>query len=86
MVGYSGWNAATYVAEELRRPERTLPAALAVGTALVTALFIGLNIVFHILDAARSNEGRAGGRIARRLQSVRSAGGRHLLGADGDLI
>jgi basic amino acid/polyamine antiporter, APA family len=23
MVGYSGWNAATYVAEEVRRPERT---------------------------------------------------------------
>ncbi|MEX2260906.1 MAG: amino acid permease [Bryobacteraceae bacterium] len=46
MVGYSGWNAATYVAEELRRPERTLPAALAVGTALVTALFLGLNLIF----------------------------------------
>jgi len=26
MVAYSGWNAATYVAEELKRPERTLPA------------------------------------------------------------
>ena len=26
MFGYSGWNAATYVAEEVRRPERTLPA------------------------------------------------------------
>ncbi|MGA2134678.1 MAG: amino acid permease [Bryobacteraceae bacterium] len=46
MVAYSGWNAATYVAEELKRPERTLPAALAAGTALVTALFIGLNLVF----------------------------------------
>ena len=46
MVAYSGWNAATYVAEELKRPERTLPAALAAGTALVTALFIGLNLIF----------------------------------------
>jgi APA family basic amino acid/polyamine antiporter len=45
-VSYSGWNAATYVAEELKRPERTLPAALAVGTTLVTALYIGLNLVF----------------------------------------
>jgi basic amino acid/polyamine antiporter, APA family len=45
-VSYSGWNAATYVAEELKRPERTLPAALAVGTALVAALYIGLNLVF----------------------------------------
>src|SRR5215467_11159540 len=46
MVGYSGWNAATYVAEEIRRPERTLPRALAAGTALVAALYIGLNLVF----------------------------------------
>ena len=46
MFAYSGWNAATYVAEELRRPERTLPSALAVGTALVTALFLGLNVMY----------------------------------------
>jgi APA family basic amino acid/polyamine antiporter len=46
MVGYSGWNAATYVAEEIRRPERTLPGALAAGTALVAALYIALNLVF----------------------------------------
>jgi APA family basic amino acid/polyamine antiporter len=46
MVGYSGWNAATYVAEEIRRPERTLPRALAAGTALVAALYIALNLVF----------------------------------------
>src|SRR5271157_2778975 len=36
-VAYSGWNAATYVAEELQKPSRTLPAALGIGTALVAA-------------------------------------------------
>jgi APA family basic amino acid/polyamine antiporter len=46
MFGYSGWNAATYIAEEVRRPERTLPLALATGTALVTALYLGLNCIF----------------------------------------
>ena len=45
MFGYSGWNAATYVAEEVRKPERTLPAALATGTAIVAALYLGLNLV-----------------------------------------
>jgi len=45
-VAYSGWNAATYVAEELRHPARTLPVALGIGTALVTALYIALNLVF----------------------------------------
>jgi APA family basic amino acid/polyamine antiporter len=46
MVGYSGWNAATYVAEEVRRPERTLPAAIAAGTLIVTVLYAALNITF----------------------------------------
>src|SRR5579864_2215264 len=45
-VAYSGWNAATYVAEELKQPSRTLPLSLAYGTALVAALFIGLNVLF----------------------------------------
>ena len=45
-VSYSGWNAATYVAEELKHPARTLPLSLALGTALVAALFIGLNVLF----------------------------------------
>ena len=45
-LAYSGWNAATYVAEELKQPARTLPLSLAWGTALVAALFIGLNILF----------------------------------------
>jgi basic amino acid/polyamine antiporter, APA family len=45
-VAYSGWNAATYVAEELQKPSRTLPAALGIGTALVAALYLLLNVVF----------------------------------------
>jgi basic amino acid/polyamine antiporter, APA family len=45
-VAYSGWNAATYVAEELQQPSRTLPLALTVGTILVAALYVGLNLVF----------------------------------------
>ena len=46
MVGYSGWNAATYVAEEVRRPERTLPAAIAAGSLIVAVLYLGLNLIF----------------------------------------
>lgn len=43
---YSGWNAATYVAGEVRTPSRTLPLALVAGTALVTLLYLALNWVF----------------------------------------
>lgn len=45
-VAYSGWNAATYVAEELKQPARTLPLSLAAGTGLVATLFIALNMLF----------------------------------------
>jgi len=46
MFGYSGWNAATYVAEEIRSPQKNLPAAIAAGTGLVTLLYLGLNVIF----------------------------------------
>ncbi len=46
MVGYSGWNAATYVAEEIEAPERTLPRAIAAGACIVAVLYLGLNLVF----------------------------------------
>jgi basic amino acid/polyamine antiporter, APA family len=45
-LAYSGWNAATYVAEELDHPSRTLPRALGIGTVLVAALYLLLNMVF----------------------------------------
>ncbi len=46
MFGYSGWNAATYIAEEVRRPERNLPGAAAVGAVLVAVMYLALNVVY----------------------------------------
>ncbi len=43
---YSGWNAATYVAGEVRQPQRNLPRALALGTGIVALLYLALNAVF----------------------------------------
>jgi APA family basic amino acid/polyamine antiporter len=57
MFGYSGWNAATYVAEEIERPARTLPIALAAGTVLVAALYLGLNTVFIYATPLESMKG-----------------------------
>lgn len=45
-LSYSGWNAATYVAEEIQQPARTLPRALTLGTLLVAVLYLLLNITF----------------------------------------
>ncbi|HXV59097.1 MAG TPA: amino acid permease [Vicinamibacteria bacterium] len=43
---YSGWNAAVYVAEEVREPNRTFPVALISGTVLVIILYLGLNLLY----------------------------------------
>jgi APA family basic amino acid/polyamine antiporter len=46
MFSYSGWNAAAYVAEETRDPARAVPRALAMGTAAVVAIYLGLNALY----------------------------------------
>ena len=46
MFTYSGWNAATYVAEEIRDPARNVPRALAMGTGAVIALYLLLNALY----------------------------------------
>ncbi len=45
---YSGWNAAAYIAGEIAEPSRSIPRALVKGTLLVTALYLGLNLVFLV--------------------------------------
>jgi APA family basic amino acid/polyamine antiporter len=42
---YSGWNAAAYLAGEMREPGRSLPRGLLVGTALVTFLYVIINVI-----------------------------------------
>ena len=46
MFTYSGWNAAAYVAEEIRDPGRNVPIALGLGTVAVVLLYLGLNAVY----------------------------------------
>lgn len=46
MYSYSGWNAATYIINEVREPEKSLPRSLLVATLIVLTLYVGLNAVF----------------------------------------
>ena len=43
---YTGWNAATYISGEMGNPQRDLPRVLLFGTALVTVIYVLLNIAF----------------------------------------
>ena len=46
MFTYSGWNAAAYMAEEIRDPGRNVPRALALGTAAVIVIYLLLNVLY----------------------------------------
>jgi basic amino acid/polyamine antiporter, APA family len=46
MFCFSGWNAAAYVAGEMRDPQRDLPRSLLTGTAIVLVLYLALNAVY----------------------------------------
>jgi APA family basic amino acid/polyamine antiporter len=46
MFTYSGWNAAAYMAEEIRSPGRNVPLALLIGTAAVTLIYLLMNVLF----------------------------------------
>ncbi len=49
---YIGWNAASYLAGEFVDPQRQLPKAILLGTAVVVVLYVGLNVVFALALSA----------------------------------
>ncbi len=46
LYAYTGWNAAIYMMDEVKKPERNVPLSLLIGTLLVTALYIFVNAAF----------------------------------------
>ena len=74
---FSGWNAAGYIAGEIRRPTTVIPLSLLTGTSLVALLYLVLNWTFlrtipinrlpGVVEvgalSARAMFGPAGGRI-----------------------
>jgi len=49
---YSGWNAAAYIAGDIADPQRLVPRAIVIGTALVTALYLALNTMYAFAISA----------------------------------
>jgi len=43
---YSGWNASTYLASEIKDPQKSLPKSLLIGTLIVLVLYVLLNFIF----------------------------------------
>jgi APA family basic amino acid/polyamine antiporter len=74
--GYSGWNAAVYVAGEIRNPERTLPIALGAGTLLVATVYGALNVLYIYANSLEEMKGvvAVGAMAARSLFGDRVGG------------
>ncbi len=72
---YSGWNAAAYIASEVREPERTVPKALAIGTLLTIGVYLGLNVLYLYASpiATLKGEVRVGELTARALFGPQAA-------------
>lgn len=71
MFSYSGWNAAVYVAEEVRNPTRNVPLALALGTVTVVIVYVTLNALYlyalPLAEITSLPEGRLMDTVAERL-------------------
>jgi APA family basic amino acid/polyamine antiporter len=55
---YTGWNAATYLSDELDAPQRNLPRVLGFGVAIVAVLYLLLNFVFLYVAPTSAMVGR----------------------------
>ena len=77
MFAYSGWNASTYIAGEVRNPVRMIPLSLGVGTALVICLYLAVNAVFVRSTPMTEMAGKV---------EVAIIAGPHLLGTEGTRI
>jgi basic amino acid/polyamine antiporter, APA family len=63
MFSYSGWNAAAYVAEEVRDPSRNVPLALGLGTLAVVVLYAALNLLYLYATPIDQLASTPGGRL-----------------------
>src|SRR5690606_31671289 len=77
MYSYTGWNAVTYIAGEVRDPERTLPRSVIGAVAVVTLLYVGLNAVFLYTTPIDRLEGQI---------RVAAIAGEHIFGDTGGRI
>ena len=69
MFAYSGWNASAYIAEEVERPAHTLPKSLVLGSLIVMAVYVLVNLLFFFAasPAALSGAVAVGEVAAQRL-------------------
>ena len=75
---YIGWEYVAFAAGEIRRPARNLPLALILGTALLTVLYVFLNLAYFLAIPTGQMSGEV--RIAEKaMDALMGAGGATLV-------
>ena len=77
MYAYSGWNASTYITNEVRDPGRNIPLSVGLGTLLVAFLYIAMNAAFLRTTPISEMVGK---------QQVALVAGTHIFGATGGKV
>lgn len=55
---YSGWNASAYIANDIEKPQKTLPGSLLLSTLGVTVIYMLLNLVFLLTAPVAEMKGQ----------------------------
>lgn len=77
MYSYSGWNAASYIIDEIEHPEKNVPRSLLIGTILVIAIYTALNAVFLLVAPLGEMSGQV---------EVALIAGKHIFGENGGRV
>lgn len=77
MYSYSGWNAASYISSEIKRPEKNVPRSLLFGTLVVILTYTALNAIFLLTTPAAELSGQL---------EVGLIAGKHIFGENGGRI
>ena len=77
MYSYSGWNAASYITGEIKKPETNVPRSLLLGTAIVMATYVLLNGIFLATTPQEEMRGQI---------EVGLIAGKHIFGPNGGRV
>ncbi len=82
MFAYEGWQNVTFVAGEIREPQRNIPRALFVGLTLVILLYAAVNLAFHgvlSMEEVASSKSGVAQEVTTRLLGPAAGGAISLL-------
>src|SRR6202011_1955430 len=77
MYSYSGWNAASYIIGEIKKPEKNVPRSLLAGTVVVIVAYVLLNGIFLATTPQSEMRGQV---------KVGLIAGQHIFGANGGRV